>query len=134
MRTSGPVRVTKVTVKYAANGKSFTVDFDPAKLRTIVFDQGYMKDARAKEVGGRTKNAQFDPDRIIPRVISSKADKSKVDKVATHAIAGKQLRSPARKAARAVARPYPRPQQPTARLWWLTSENVWFHPPEESES
>jgi hypothetical protein len=134
MRTSIPVRVTKVTVEYAANGKSFTVDFDPGKLRTIVFDSDFMRRARQKKVGGRTKNAHFDPGRIIPRVISSKADNSKVDKLATHAVAGKQIRSRARKAGRAAARPYANPQEPTARLWWLTSENVWFHPPEESES
>ena len=63
-----------------------------AKLKTIVFDTGYMRDVREKEVAGETKNAHFDPDRIIPRVISSKADKtdkSKAARIVTHAIAGK---------------------------------------------
>ena len=103
-----PVRATKVTVEYTAQGKPFTVTFDPRKVKSLVFDGVFQK--AVEGLGGA--------DVAIPPQFFPAADGIPAV-VAGH---DTQANGPGLDAQKAEGAP----------LWWVNEKGVWFHPEDES--
>lgn len=98
------VRVTRVTVQFKAQGKSFTVAFDPSKVKGIVFDGQFQK---------AVETAAFQPNPAPPQFFgAAKGIPATVGGHSTqvHAAADKTL------------------EESSAALWWVNDQGVWFHP------
>lgn len=98
-----PVQVTRVTVDFIAQGKSFTVVLDPTKVQSIVFDGQFMKQL---EINGFTSAAapqHFSAGKGIPKVVAGHSTR---------------VMEPSNGSTDAS----------TAALWWMNDRGVWFHP------
>jgi hypothetical protein len=105
----GAVRVTRVTVEYKIGNELVTVEFDPMKVQSIVFDQTFKERAvRAKAAGPGTKETGgFHAEGGIPRRVEN-------EPTHVHTANGRSNMSS------------------TAALWWVNDEGVWFHPEDQS--
>lgn len=98
------VEVTRVTVQFRAQGKTFTVAFDPAKIKGIVFDGQFQK---------AVATAAFQVDPAPPQIFgAAKGIPATVGGHTTHvhAAADKTI------------------EESSAPLWWVNDQGVWFHP------
>ena len=95
--------VTKVTVQYAIDGKSFTVEFDPMKVGSIFFSTKDKDAAVAAQSPAPVENPLSAIEAIPPRLNGK----------LTHARTVKKGRSA---------------KQTGPALWWHTNDCNWFHP------
>jgi hypothetical protein len=109
------VRVTKVTVEYAFEGKAFRVEFpEPDKIASIIFgrtDFERLKKQQEEDLNQEAKPHFLAPDKPFPALAS---DGDKV--LATSAPLGTTS---------APSGTFDR------SLWWHTGSCGWFHPEED---
>lgn len=98
-----PVQVTRVTVDFMAQGKSFTVVLDPARVQSIVFDGQFMKNLEISGFAAASAQQHFSARKGVPK------------EVAGHST-------------RVLESPNGSAEASTAALWWMNDQGVWFHP------
>ena len=100
--------VTKVTVEYAIDGKSFTVQLDPMKVGSVFFSDEDKNAAKQKQT---VDNNNKEPVEHFPK--ASGRMPAKVGNDLTHATTVGTGTSSA---------------DTGPALWWRTDDGVWFHP------
>jgi hypothetical protein len=118
-----PVRVTRVTVEYAAGGKIFTVAFDPKNVDSIVLSETDLDRLKAK---------QNDLAKANPGVVQPVKDREPLD--ALRPIPSKDTDGAQTFAMSSEAGFDPEANKaPDAgrSLWWHTEACMWFHPEEQ---
>jgi len=121
-----PVRVTKVTVEYAAGGKTFTVVFDPKHVDSIVLNETDLKRLQAKQDEVAKSNPavkKVDPKRKSLNALAPIPP--------THPIDGDRSFASNNVTAFQVDLSEPLSPTTTRGLWWHTDECGWFHPEDQ---